>query len=140
MAPHKRTEQTARAGAGGGTANRAEKRVLLVGSVGLALLVGMVVGLVAGRGGPAAPVSERTASAALAGAATSGPYLLSPPNEHDPDGDAGDVPALRSLVGPASAGPYLLSPPNERDPGELGHAADRPTYRLSPPNETDPGP
>jgi hypothetical protein len=140
MASQKRSEQTARAGTAGGTTNRAERWVLVVGGVGLALLLGMVVGLTSGQGGPAGSVSETTASAAQVNA-TSAPYLLSWPNERGlgPEGGAVDFPTLDTAVGTANAAPYLLSPPNERDSGQNDYVAALPTYRLSPPNETDPG-
>ena len=139
MAPRNLTEQANRAGARGGKAKPSEGRVLVIGSVGLAFLVGVVVGMGAVRGGPVASVPAMTASAAQVDPATSGKYVLSPPNEHDLGAGVSDILARRPAVGTASSGPYLLSPPNERDPGERGHAADRPTYRLSPPNETDQG-
>jgi hypothetical protein len=126
MAPRHQTEDAVRATAGGGKARRAERRVLVVGSAGLAFLVGVVVGLMAGRGGPVASVPQRTASAVQVEAATGGQYLLSPPNEHDPYNEAGAVPVRRGVVGTASTCPYILCPPNECDPGGMASPPIRP--------------
>jgi hypothetical protein len=116
-----------------------EKRVLLAGSVGLAFLIGVVVGLAAGRGGPISSVPNWSASAAIADATTGGRYRLSPPNEHDLGITAGAGPARGTLASAATGGPYRLSPPNEHDTEGHTYVTPEPAYRVSPPNETDPG-
>jgi hypothetical protein len=139
MAPHNRTDQPGRAGARGYQANPWEKRVLVVGSLVLAFIVGTGVGLTAGRGRQVASVPTRTSSEAQVNTTAGELYLLSPPNEHDPDVGDSDVPVRHALVGTESSYPFLLSPSNERDSGECGAATVPPTPRLSPPNETNPG-
>ena len=128
MAALSTAERATRAAQGGNRVNNKWKRYLAIGIVSAALLLGLAASVAAGRyGGPAAAVPD----APVGG----GQYGLSGPNERDPEGSAGSIPAS----GPAT---YRVSGPNETDPEGTfaGGAAPatQPTYRVGPPNESDP--
>ncbi len=114
--------------------NHTAKRNLMVGILGAALLSGLAASSAAGQDDAVALAPGETAVAAAAPAIPDLPYRLSGPNELDPAGTLGNI--------PASGGRYLLSAPNERNPsGDSASGAVRanqPGYRVSPPNEEDP--
>jgi hypothetical protein len=130
----------ARNGTRTGEANSAARWISMVGGMGASLLLGVVIGLAIGRGGPVASLPDRTASAALVGAAAGSPHRLTPPNEHDLGVSATDIPTSGAPTDVAPASPYRLSPPNEQDTEEHAYTAEPTAYRLSPPNEQDPAP
>ena len=135
MATHSKSERTARAGQGGGEVNRMTKRFLMIGILGTALALAIVIGVARQGGSSTGAGAAVPAAAAPANVATDGQYRLSAPNELDPDGSL----AISVSNGPAA---YRVSAPSEADPDGAfsGGAAPTsyPAYRVSPPNEQQP--
>ncbi len=92
--------------------NRTAKRFLMIGILGTALALAIVIG-VARQGGSSTGAGAAVPAATVpANVATGGQYRLSAPNELDPDGTfSGDA-------APSSYPPYRVSPPNEQQPSD----------------------